>query len=777
MMIKIAVIVLFALQAAAPSPIWAQKLAPLPVEDAINTREFGQFVTPIKFSPDGERLAYVVTDNRKMVASAFATETYARTGVVWSATGADIWILNVKSGQTRNLTQGIGNNWFPAWSPDGRYLAFLSDRDGSSESKLWVWEVASDTLKKISDARVRTGQDLQWLPESRGLLVTILPENIRTEDYVRKSRESASSESEGRTPGAKVRVYKSAPASHDGNVAVKSDPWLLTGPSVDLVVIDVKTGEARPVLRSLDRLGWYLLSPDGTNVALSRPRRFEKPGSQQILWDIDVAFIATGEQRSMVTDVRLAFGGASFSWSPDSSRLAYRASGLLETRGDCYIVDAKGGTPLRVTTFPSGGMVFTQFPPLWDTSGGYVYLIQRGTIWRASTVQTQPAQLADLGPFEVEEIAAGTAGRLWSPDSGRTMIVLSRDHKAKKAAFYRVDLASGRSTKLMEDSQCHTCVNALYHVMGSPSGDAYYFSEDAQHSPDLWSADSDFRAPRRMTHLNPQFDAYQMGAVQLVDWSSDDGDQLRGALLLPAGYERGQRYPLITWVYGGESISDRISRFGLGYDGPFDLQLFATRGYAVFLPDAPQNLGTPMADLAKTVLPGISKVVEIGVADPDRIGVMGHSFGGYSALALLVQSNRFEAAVVSAGYGDLVAHYTEMTVNGTAFGTSIDEGGQGKIGGTPWEFRNRYIENSPIFYLDRIKTPVLMVHGSEDTAVLPYLADEVFVDLRRLGNEVEYAKYDGESHSPSSWSYENQLDVASRWIRWFDKYLKAESSK
>ena len=94
------------------------------------------------------------------------------------------------------------------------------------------------------------------------------------------------------------------------------------------------------------------------------------------------------------------------------------------------------------------------------------------------------------------------------------------------------------------------------------------------------------------------------------------------------------------------------------------------------------------------------------------------------------------------------------------------------MGGTPWQFRNRYIENSPIFYLDRVETPLMIVHGSEDKTVAPFLGDEVFVGLRRLGKEIQYARYEGEEHGPDNWSYANQIDLCNRMIAWFDQYLK-----
>ena len=205
------------------------------------------------------------------------------------------------------------------------------------------------------------------------------------------------------------------------------------------------------------------------------------------------------------------------------------------------------------------------------------------------------------------------------------------------------------------------------------------------------------------------------------------------------------------------------------------MQLFATRGYAVLLPDAPQRLGTPMFDLAKTVLGGVNKAIEMGIADPDRLGVMGHSYGGYSVLSLIVQTNRFKAAMEADGFADLVGHYGAMSKDGTAFGTSIVEQGQGLIGGPPWQFPQRYVENSPIFYLDRVETPLLIVHGAKDEAVAPFLGDEIFVALRRLGKGVEYAKYDGEGHTPPYWSYENQVDFCNRLVQWFDQHLRVQA--
>jgi dipeptidyl aminopeptidase/acylaminoacyl peptidase len=179
-----------------------------------------------------------------------------------------------------------------------------------------------------------------------------------------------------------------------------------------------------------------------------------------------------------------------------------------------------------------------------------------------------------------------------------------------------------------------------------------------------------------------------------------------------------------------------------------------------------------MQDIAKTTLPGVDKAIELGIADPERLGVMGTSYGGYSTLALIVQTTRFKAAISHAGMGNLLGIYGMMTDTGTSAKGGLIEGGQGRMGGTPWEYRERYIENSPIFFLDRIQTPLLIAHGTSDNTVAPFLADEVFVGLRRLGKEAVYAKYEGEGHGVEA--YANKVDYWNRIIDWFDSHLKQQ---
>ncbi len=173
--------------------------------------------------------------------------------------------------------------------------------------------------------------------------------------------------------------------------------------------------------------------------------------------------------------------------------------------------------------------------------------------------------------------------------------------------------------------------------------------------------------------------------------------------------------------------------------------------------------------MVDSVLPGIDSLIDAGIVDEDRIGVMGHSQGGFSTLALISRTDRFKAAVMGAAYGDYASMFSEMFSDGSSYGLATSEA---RLGGALWDKPDAYVQNSPLFSLDKVKTPLLIYHGSSDRAVHPFLADQVFVGLPRLHRDVEYVKYEGEDHSPLSWTTEHKADLYRRILAWFERYLK-----
>jgi dipeptidyl aminopeptidase/acylaminoacyl peptidase len=745
--------------------------SPVPIEAVLAAPTLAAY-SPPQFSPDGRLLAYVVTDNARR-RKAVDDQELLRTGVAWYGIASDIWVTDLETGERRNVSSG-GNNWAPAWSPDGRSLAFLGDRSSGPDlgpARLWVWERASGALRAASDADVREGfAGIEWAADGSSVLVSLFPQDLGREGYVAAMRGKAPPKSAPSPGGVTATVFEfdpSIPGAAPSTDQINLDIWRR-----DLALVDARTGAVRRVVAG-SRVGHYVLSPDRRKLAYTVLARAEKPGTGQYLYDVMVEDLASGETRAVAPEVRLTLLAASFGWSPNGEWIVYRTGGP-SADDDVYVVPAAGGEARRVAhNPPSANAISPELdPPVWDPSGRNVYFLRDRALWRAAADGSGASAFAPPAGRDLE-IVAPRQGRLFSPDGGRSAVVMTLDRGTKRAGFARLDLATGAVTQILEEDKRYGGYGTEPTV--SPDGTRLaYIAEDALHPPDVFVAGGAEMRARRASEVAPALSDHGFGRAEVVEWRTVDGAVAHGALVYPAGYEVGKTYPLIVKVYGGSEISNDLNRFGYAV-APFEnLQIFATRGYAILVADSKVNVGTPMVDLMKSVMPGINKVVDMGVADPDRVGVTGHSYGGYSALSLVVQSPRFKAAVVRAGMGDLVAGYGGLAPDGTNYGVAWSEGGQGRMGGTPWDYRERYIENSPVFYLDRVETPVLIIHGSEDDAVPAALADEIFTGLRRLGKTVTYARYAGEGHWEGTWGHANQVDALERAIAWFDRYLKAE---
>lgn len=748
----------------------AQQVRPLAIADAIATRSF-MGLSPIALSPDGEWVAYTITNPSKRRTHTDDASEYMRTGAPLTAEGAELWIANTKTGEMRNLTGSAGGSWDGVWSPDGAHLAFYSDRDGVE--RLWLWDRATATVRRVSDVIAHpffAHEAPQWTPDGTALLLKVLPEGDTIEGTPDSLARSPATSPNDSMATATVFTANIGTADTSRGIAVADQRA-----NADLALVYVSNGAVRRIVRRRPVMR-YWLSPTGRRIAFTTLVGVVQSPEIADLFDVSVADVSTGTVRTVASRV-LHWWSPPVSWSPDGGRFAFTTkpySFEIEDRpnralprGNCFIVDAAAGMARAVSPGRHADLSDDLDPPVWSADGTHLYALGDDTLWRIDVTHGGLEPVGTVpGRRAVEIIAPGPYARPWTPINRQEIMVRTLDSATLKVGIARIDLRTGAAHLLYEDDEWLPLPGRVAFGMAAAGDLLVYEREDVSHPGDLWLASSTFRDRHRLTHINPQLDAYQFGERRLIHWQSDDGEALRGALLLPAGYRPGTRYPLISWQYGGENWSTFANSFGIISQEIDYPQLLATRGYAVLVPDAPQHIGTPMLDLAKTVLPGVNRAIELGIADPARLGIMGQSYGCASTLMLIVQTTRFKAAECSSGPSSIIAMAGIM-----GFGPAWADSGQGKMGATVWERRDRYIENSPYFYLDRVKTPLLLVMGASDRTVPPFMGDATFEALRQLGKRVQYVRYGGEGHQPMKYSAANQTDWMKRVVRWFDTYL------
>lgn len=284
-------------------------------------------------------------------------------------------------------------------------------------------------------------------------------------------------------------------------------------------------------------------------------------------------------------------------------------------------------------------------------------------------------------------------------------------------------------------------------------------------------AGSFLESPKKLSDANPQIAEYAWGSAELVEWNSLDGIPLQGVLIKPGSYEPGKRYPVLVYFY--RFFSQRLTEFNepvINHRPSFPF--YASNGYAVFLPDSRFEAGRPGFAATKCLVPGVQKLVDMGVADPDAIGLHGHSWSGYQTAFVVTQTDIFAAAVAGAPVSNMTSAYS-----GIRWGSGLArqfqyEKGQSRIGGSLWEYPERYIESSPIFFADKINTLLLIMFGDVDGAVPWYQGIELYLAMRRLGKESIFLQYRDEPYHPEK--YANKLDYAIRMKEYLDHYLKGE---
>lgn len=341
----------------------------------------------------------------------------------------------------------------------------------------------------------------------------------------------------------------------------------------------------------------------------------------------------------------------------------------------------------------------------------------------------------------VDEDTADRAERHQKPLPAGPWILLGTDEQDKSTAFYRLDPASSAAPeRLLHRPQL------LGGLAKARDAEVWlHTAQDFRTFPDLWLSQGPLGRSQRLSDANPQQARLRWGAQEIVGYTSAKGRPLRALLARPDDFDPKKKYPLMVYIY--EKMTDNLHRYVPPAPGQnVNVSRYVSNGYLVLRPDIVYTIGHPGQSAMDTVIPAIQQLVKQGFVDEKRIGIQGHSWGAYQVNYLLTRTTMFRAAEAGASMANMVSGY-----GGIRWGTGKSrafqyEQQQSRIGATPWQRPDLYLENSPIFRIDRVTTPYLTVHNDEDEAVPYYQAIEFFTALRRLNKEAYWFNYNGEKH-------------------------------
>jgi dipeptidyl aminopeptidase/acylaminoacyl peptidase len=311
------------------------------------------------------------------------------------------------------------------------------------------------------------------------------------------------------------------------------------------------------------------------------------------------------------------------------------------------------------------------------------------------------------------------------------------------------------------------------NVMKAKNADKYIYSrENFEVFPDVWSTDANFKKGIQLTQGIRQQEPFIWGNAELISWTSMDGIPLEGIIYKPANFDPNKKYPMIVNFY--ERNSETLNKYHMPepHRSTIDYSMYLSNGYIVFNPDVRYRDGYPGESCYSCVMSGVYEVMSRGYIDEKRIGAQGHSWGGYQVAYLATRTRLFAAIESGAPVVNMFSAYGGIRW-GSGLARSFQyEHTQSRLGATPWSDPRRYFDNSPLFLMDKVETPILILHNDGDGHVPWYQGIEFFVALKRLGKPAWMLNYTGEPHWPMKTP--NKLDFQIRMKQFFDHYLKGE---
>jgi dipeptidyl aminopeptidase/acylaminoacyl peptidase len=705
-----------------------------------------------------ERIAdvttYVVDPNGAWVAYTVVSRTAGRDGA---------YVRMVGAATETALMQGQGNYKAMTADRDGKQLAFVSDKDEFSAEKprfaAYVATIGKGSAKRavaadafgagasVSDRQLSFTRDGSTLVLGAA---PVLSDTIPTDSLFDKSQVDVWHYLDSR-----LQPQQKLEASRD-----RSRIWLAT--------YRVATGNTR--LIGADSLGRVTLSDDGS-VALAQPdgryavsRMWGDDGNDLVVIDV-----ATGVSRRIAEKVefgaQLSPSGRYVSWFDKGKWWSYdvkaqRTSDMTGAARGVRFDQETWDTPSTAAPWGAAG---------WTTDEKSALAYSRFDIWeldpagvRAPRIITDSA--GARGTTVLRIVTLDSDARYVDPTQPLTLSAFNETTKQSGFMRDRIGGSAAPEQLLMED--------ASWRLIGKARrGDDLLLTRSTYREfPDLRVGTSVAQSTR-ISNVNPQQSEVSWGTNELVQWRAMDGQMLQGILFKPEGFDPSKQYPMLTYFY--EQLSDGLHSYvapsGRNVINP---TVYTSLGYLVFFPDIAYQEGYPGQSALKSIVPGIQSLIARGFVDPKRVGTAGQSWGGYQTAYMITQTNLFAAAFAGAPVANMTSAYGGIRWESGVARAFQYEHTQSRIGGSLWQYPMRFIENSPLFFTDRVQTPVLIMSNDADGAVPWYQGIEWFVALRRFGKEAYLLNYNNDGHNPRKRA--NQKDVDRRMQEFFGHHLKGD---
>ena len=624
-----------------------------------------------QLSPDGKVIAFVVGDS--YVGDAKLAK-------------ASIWMVSAEGGEQRALASGPRSDTAPRWSPDGQWLAFLSDREKDGFYQLHLLPRNGGEARRLGSVEgviptTRSLNCLQWSSDGRALF--FLMKDPETEEE-RRHRDERDDAIEFEQNPKYTRLYRMN---------------ILSGKTSCLSPEDLQIWE-------------FAVAPSGEDfAAVCSALPFEQA------WYTCRLITFSESQAEPVVLYPGPRQVSSPAWSPDGKLVAFLSSNWSDrgvVGGGIFVVPRSGGTPHELASDQEASFTWLEWPQ--DTGG----LIAASHTW------------GEMALSEVRQ-DTGSQRHLWR---GPAMFSETNWPRFSRDAL-------GSVAVVRQDSQHPRQV-----WLGRPSGGGLEWIQ--------------------LTDFNKQAEGLILGSVESVRWKGADGWEMQGFLILPPGSDSQSPCPLVTNVHGGPAFA-----YGCEYyvDSRWFQQL-ATQGIAVFLPNprgstgrglafAESNIGDMGGKDWEDIQKGIDALIDRGVADPNRLGISGGSYGGYMTAWAVTQTDRFMAAVMLAGISDW------RSFHGRSYLCDWDSIHYG--GADPWDPDGIFRRRSPITHVKNMVTPTLILHGEEDLDVPVEQGYFFYRALKDLGVETELVVYPREPHGIREKAH--VLDSNRRTLEWFTRHL------